>query len=146
MRFTAELESTGGNTTGFAVPDEVVASLAGGRRPKVTVALNGQTWRSSIASMGGRFMLGVSAANREAAGVAAGRTYDVDVELDTAPRAVEVPADLAAALAGDPTARAAWDALSFSHQRQHAEAITAAKKPETRQRRVAATLARLHGA
>jgi hypothetical protein len=145
MRFTAELESTGGNTTGFAVPDGVVESLGGGRRPRVTVALNGQSWRSSIASMGGRFMLGVSAANREAAGVAAGRTYDVDVELDTAPRAVEVPVDLAAALAGDPTARVAWDALSFSHQRQHAEAITAAKKRETRERRVAATLARLRG-
>ena len=140
MLFTAELQSTGGNTAGFVVPDEVLAALDGGRRPKVTVILGAHTWRSSIASMGGRFMLGVSLANREAAGATAGRTYDVEVVLDTAPREVAVPADLAAALAADPPARAAWEALSFSHQRRHAEAVLAAKAPETRARRVAKTV------
>ncbi len=140
MIFTAELEGTGGSTTGFVVPEEVLVALDGGRRPKVTVTLGSHTWRSSIASMGGRFMLGVSMANRETAGATAGQTYDVEVVLDTAPRAVDVPEDLAAALSADPRARAAWDALSFSHQRRHAEAVLAAKKPETRARRVATTV------
>ncbi len=145
MRFTAELESTGGNTTGFVVPEDVVESLGGGRRPKVTVTLGGHTWRSSIAAMGGRFMLGVSAANREAAGLEAGTVCDVVVEPDAAPRTVEVPEDLSAALTADSAARSAWDALSYSHQRRHVEAIAAAKRPETRARRVAATLAALRG-
>ncbi len=143
MRITTELQSTGRNTTGYVVPDDVVAALGGGRRPKVTATVRGHTWRTSIASMGGRFMLGVSAANREAAGLTAGEVHDVDIELDTAPRTVAVPEDLAAALAADPGARAAWDALSFSHQRQHAEAILAAKKPETRRRRVAGAVEKL---
>ena len=90
MDFTAELEATGGTTTGFVVPVDVVEALGGGRRPKVAVTVNGHTWRTSIASMGGRFLLGVSAAVREAAGVAAGQTHTVSVELDTAPRTVEV--------------------------------------------------------
>jgi len=145
MRFRAQLEATGGNTTGFRVPDEVVADLAGGNRPKVTVTVNDQSWRCSIARMGGEFWLGVSAANRELTGASAGNTYDVDVELDTAPRTVDVPPDLAAALAKDQQARAAFDALSYSHQRQHVEAIAGAKKQETRQRRIDKTLAMLRG-
>jgi uncharacterized protein YdeI (YjbR/CyaY-like superfamily) len=87
----------------------------------------------------------VSAANRELTGASAGNTYDVDVELDTAPRTVDVPPDLAAALAKDQQARAAFDALSYSHQRQHVEAIAGAKKQETRQRRIDKTLAMLRG-
>jgi len=145
MRFTAELESTGGTTTGFVVPESIVEALGAGRRPPVTVTVEGHTWRTSIASMGGRFLLGVSAANRAAAGASAGSVYAVDVVLDTAERTVEVPPDLAVALAGDAAARAAWDALSFSHQRAHAEAVASAKRPETRQRRVAATLEQLRG-
>lgn len=145
MDFTAQLQATGGTTTGFAVPEAVVEGLGGGRRPKVLATVAGHTWRTSIAAMGGQFWLGVSAAVREAAGVAAGETHEVTVELDTAPRTVEVPPDLAAALAGDPTAAAAWEALSHSHRRAHVEAVLAAKKPETRERRVASTLAKLRG-
>ncbi len=136
MDFTAELVASGGTTTGFVVPDDVVERLGAGRRPKVAATLGGYTWRTSIASMGGRFMLGVSAAVREAAGVAAGETHTVTVVVDDAPRSVEVPPDLAEALAASPEAAAAWAALSYSNQRRHAEAVLAAKRPETRARRV----------
>lgn len=143
MEFTTDLQATGGNTTGFVVPETVLAGLDAGRRPKVAATVNGHTWRTSIASMGGQFLLGVSAAVREAAGIAAGETHTVAVEVDDAPRIVEVPEDLAAALAAHPAAAAAWERLSYSHQRQHAEALTAAKKPETRERRISSTIAKL---
>ena len=102
MEFRAELQRTGGNTTGFEVPQEIVDGLGGGGRPKVVVRLNGYTWRSSIAKMGGSYWLGVSAQNRAGAGVAGGEVLDVSVELDTAERTVTVPEDLAAALDGAP--------------------------------------------
>jgi hypothetical protein len=143
MDFTTDLEATGGTTTGFVVPDEVVEGLGAGRRPKVVVTVQGHTWRTSIASMGGRFLLGASAAVREAAGLTAGQTYPVSVELDTAPRTVELPDDLAAALAASPEAAASWARLTYSQQRQHAEAVRAAKKLETRERRVATIVAGL---
>ena len=137
MRLTAELEATGGNTTGFRVPDEFVAELGGGGRPKVVATVNGHQWRTSIARMGGEYWLGVSAANRTGAGVGAGQVLDVDVVLDTGTREVEVPADLAEALAADPAAKAFWDGLSYSNKRYHVEQITGAKTESTRQRRVA---------
>lgn len=84
--------------------------------------------------------MGVSAENRALTGAVGGRTYDVDLELDTAPRVVEVPAELAEALALDGAARVAWDKLSYSHQRQHTLAIDGAKAAETRARRVEKTL------
>ena len=143
MEFTTELEGTGGNTTGFVVPDAVVAGLGGGRRPKVMATVSGHTWRTSIAPMGGRFLLGASAAVREAAGIAAGETHTVAVELDNAPRTVELPEDLAVAIAAHPDAAAAWERLSYSHQRQHVEAVAAAKKPQTRERRIASTITKL---
>jgi hypothetical protein len=137
MEFRAELQRTGGNTTGFEVPQEIVDGLGGGGRPKVVVTLNGYTWRSSIARMGGSYWLGVSAQNRAGAGVAGGQVLDVTVELDTAERTVTVPDDLAAALDREPAAKAVWDGLSFSHRRQHVEHIEDAKTAETRARRVA---------
>jgi Domain of unknown function (DUF1905)/Bacteriocin-protection, YdeI or OmpD-Associated len=138
-----ELRGGGGNTAGFVVPDEVVEELGGGRKPKVVVTIGKHTWRSSIVIMGGQFMLGVSMANREAAGVAAGQTLDVDVEFDTAPRTVEVPDDLAAELAGDDVASAAWATWSFTRQNEAARLLTEAKKPETRERRLEKVLAEL---
>ncbi|WP_406830812.1 YdeI/OmpD-associated family protein [Pedococcus sp. KACC 23699] len=140
MRFTAELQQTGRTTTGFEVPAEVVEGLGGGRRPKVTVTVNGATYRSSVAPMGGSHWVGVSAENRALTGAVGGQTYDVDLELDTEPRVVEVPAELAEALASDPVAKAVWDTLSYSHQRQHTLAVDGAKAPETRARRVTKTL------
>lgn len=143
MHLTTELTATGANTTGIRIPDEVVAELGSGNRPKVAATVNGHTWRTSIARMGGEFWLGVSADVRASAGIAAGDAVELDVELDTAPRTVEVPDDLAAALASSPAAAAAWEALSYSHQRQHVLAIEDAKTLETRARRVAGTVAKL---
>jgi hypothetical protein len=136
MRLTLELQRTGGNTTGFQIPDEAVTELGGGR-PKVAVTLNGVTFQSSIAKMGGSYWLGVSAERRTAAGVAGGQVYDLDVELDVAPRVIETPDDLRAALADEPALLSKWQKLSYSHQRAHVEAINSAKAPETRARRVA---------
>ena len=143
MDFTTELEASGGTTTGFVVPDAVVDALGAGRRPKVAVTVNGHTWRTSIAPMGGRYLVGASAAVRAAAGIAAGETHTVTVEVDDTPRTVEVPDELAAALSASPTAAAAWAALSYSQQRRHVDPLAAAKAPETRARRVAATMAAL---
>lgn len=145
MHLVSELTATGGTTTGIRIPDEAVAELGGGNRPKVVATVNGHTWRTSIARMGGAFWLGVSAENRAAAGLSAGDTVELDVELDSAPRTVEVPDDLAAALAAEPTAKAAFDALSYSHQRQHVLAVESAKKPETRARRVQSVVQALNG-
>jgi hypothetical protein len=142
MEFTTELLSTGGNTAGFVVPDAVVEELSSGRRPKVAATVNGHTWRTSIAPIGGRFLLGASAAVREAAGIA-GQTHTVTVELDSAPRTVEIPADLADAFVAHPAAAAAWERLSYSNQRRYAEAIAAAKAPATREGRIASTIATL---
>ena len=140
MRFRAELQRTGGNTTGFQVPDEIVAGLDGGGRPKVVATVNGYTFRSSIARMGGDYWLGVSVERRAAAGVEGGQVLDVDVELDTAPRAVEVPGDLRAALDAEPALRDFWDTVSYSNQRWHAEQLTSAKSAETRARRLTRSL------
>ena len=145
MHLSAELVATGGTTTGVRIPDDVVVALGGGSRPKVVATVNGHAWRTSIARMGGEFWLGASAEVRAAAGIAAGDAIELDVELDQAPRTVEVPDDLAAALAAAPAAKAAFDALSYSHQRQHVEAVLGAKAPETRARRVAAAIAKLTG-
>jgi hypothetical protein len=136
MRFRAELESAGKTAAGFEVPEEVVERLGGGGHPKVSVTVSGFTFRTSIARMGDRFLLGVSAERRARAGIEAGQVLDVDVELDTAPRVIEVPDDLAAALATDAQAKTFWDTLSYSKQSWHVHQVTSAKKAETRAARV----------
>lgn len=136
MRFRSTVELNGKTATGIEVPDEVVAGLGSHKRPAVTVTINGHTYRSTVAVMGGRFMLPVSAEVRAASGVAAGDEVDVDMELDTQPRTVSVPADLAAALDAQPGVRAAFDAMSYSHQRAHVLAVEGAKAAETRARRI----------
>jgi hypothetical protein len=144
MRFRAELESNGRTAAGFEVPEGVVESLGGGGHPKVSVTVNGFTFRTSIARMGGRFLLGVSTERRALAGIEAGQVLDVDVELDTAPREIEVPDDLAAALAADAQAKKFWDTLSHSKQSWHVHQVTSAKKAETRAARVEKSVAMLH--
>lgn len=137
MRFRATLELRGKTATGFVVPPEVVEALGGGKRPAVTVTVGGFTYRSTIAAMGGEYLLPVSGERRESAGLAAGDQVDVDVELDTAPRVVEVPAELQSALDAEPAAAQAFSALSYSHQLAHVLAVESAKTAETRARRVA---------
>ena len=145
MDFTTTVELGGKTATGMEVPAEVVSALGAGRKPAVRVTVGGHTYRSTIATMGGRFLLPLSAENRTAAGVAAGDTVAVHVELDAEPRTVELPADLAAALDADPEARRRFDALSYSHQRRHVLAVEGAKAEDTRARRVAGVLAALTG-
>jgi Domain of unknown function (DUF1905)/Bacteriocin-protection, YdeI or OmpD-Associated len=140
MRFRTEVELGGRTATGIAVPDEVVAELGSSKRPAVHVTINGYRYRSTVARMGGRFMLPVSAEVRAGSGVAAGDEVDVELELDTEPRVVEVPADLAAALAEVPGAAEAFAALSYSNQRQHVLAVEGSKAAATRARRIAKTV------
>lgn len=137
MRFTTTIELAGRTATGFAVPDEVVDALGSGKRPAVTVTVAGYTYRSTVASMGGRFLVPLSAEHRTASGIAAGDEVEVDLELDTAPRLLEVPDDLAAAIAADPAAQTAFDALSYSNRRRHVLSVEGAKTDATRQRRIA---------
>lgn len=136
MRFRATLELGGKTATGVQVPDEVVAGLGSHKRPAVTVTINGYSYPSTVATMGGRFMVPVSAEVRKHAGVEAGDEIDVDVVLDDRPRTVTVPDDLAAAL-GAAGARAAFDALTYSNRRAHVLSVEGAKAAETRARRVA---------
>ncbi|MFF0339319.1 YdeI/OmpD-associated family protein [Kribbella sp. NPDC004875] len=136
MKITAELLATGKNTAGFEIPESVVESLGGGGRPKVSVTVNGFTFRTSIARMGGRYLLGVSADRRTEAGVAPGDVLDLDVELDTAPRELEVPEPLATALAADAEAQAFWETLSYSNRQWHVLQVTSAKTEATRDRRI----------
>ena len=137
MRFHTTILQGGKTATGIRVPDEVVEALASGRRPAVTVTMNGYTYRSTIAVMGGEYMVGVSAEHRAGAGVAGGDEVDVDLELDTAPREVAVPDDFGAALDAEPAARATFDRISNSNKGWHVLQVTGAKTEETRQRRIA---------
>ena len=146
MRFRATIELGGKTATGVQVPGDVVTGLGGGGRPKVRATINGYTYRSSVASMGGRYMLGISAEVRERAGVAAGDTVDVDLELDTEAREVTVPEDLARAFRGDAAARRVFEGLSYSRQQRHVLSIEGAKTPETRQRRLDRAIAELREA
>jgi len=143
MRFRTTVEQAGKTATGSEVPSTVVEGLGAGRRPPVRVTINGFTYRSTVASMGGRFMVGVSAENRAGAKVAGGDIVDVDIELDTAPREVDVPSDLAAALKEDTKARKTFESLSYSNQNWHVQSIEGAKSDETRQRRIAKSVAAL---
>jgi hypothetical protein len=145
MRFRATLQLAGKTATGIEVPPEVVEALGAGRRPPVTVTLGAHTYRSTVAVMGGVYMVGVSAANRAAAGVAAGDQLDVDLELDTAPREVAVPPDVKAALDSAPSALRAFDALSYSARSGIVQQIEAAKTDQTRQRRIDKAVAALLG-
>jgi hypothetical protein len=137
MHFRATIDLDGTTATGMRVPAEIVEALASGKRPPVRVTINGYTYRSTVAVMGGEYLIGVSAENRAGAGVVAGDEVDVDVELDAEPREVTVPSDFAAALDAQPAARQTFDRLSYSNKSWHVLSIEGAKTDETRQRRIA---------
>jgi Bacteriocin-protection, YdeI or OmpD-Associated/Domain of unknown function (DUF1905) len=137
MRFRTTIVQSGKNTTGIQVPDEVVEALGPGKRPAVKVTVNGYSYRSTVASMGGVFMVSLSAEHRAGAGVGGGDEVEVDLELDSAPREVTVPPELAAALDAEPAARATFDGLSYSNKSWHVLQVTGAKTEETRRRRIA---------
>ena len=136
MRFKGTIETTGKTAAGIPVPDEVMEALGGGKRPAVQVTIGSYTYRSSVGTVDGRAMLPISVENRANAGVAGGDEVEVDIELDTAPREVTVPGDLAAALDAEPAARAMFDGLSYSLRQWHVLQVEGAKSPETRQRRI----------
>src|SRR5215469_16210960 len=140
MRFRATVELNGKTATGIEVPADVVAALGTGGRPPVTVTIGGHAYRTTVARMGGRYLIPLSAEHRKAAGVAAGDEVDVGIEPDTAPREVTVPADLTDALAGDAQAREFFDGLSYTHRKEWVRWIEEAKRPETRATRVAKTV------
>lgn len=140
---TSVLQEEGKNATGLRIPAEAIATLAAGKKPKVKVTLNGYTYRSTVAAFGDVFMLPLSAEHREAAGVKAGDLVEVTLELDTEPRTVDVPDDLAAALAEKPGATAVFDALNYSTRKEHVRQVESAKSAETRQRRIAGIVAKL---
>ena len=143
MQFNATIQLDGKTATGIRVPDEVIASLGGGNRPQVRVTLAGYSYQTTVARMRGEFKFPVSAAVREQAGVTAGDRVDVEIELDTSPRELAIPTDLANALGQHPDARRAFAKLSHTNQKRHVLAVESAKTTETRQRRITKALEEL---
>lgn len=144
--FRTTLEATGGNNVAIVVPEDVVAAFGRGKRVPVTVTIDGDhTYPNTISSMGGRFLLSFNAATRAATGRGAGDEVEVRLDADDAPRTVDPPAELAAELAKDPAAAAAWEAWSNSRKKEHATSIASAKTEATRERRVAKALEALRG-
>ena len=140
MKFRTTIAQSGKNTAGIPVPVDVVEALRAGRKPPVVVTVNGFTYRSSIATVDGQSMVGLSAERRAASGVSAGDEVDVEIEVDNAPREVTVPPQLAAALDADSAAKATWDKLSYSNRSWHVLQVEGAKSDETRDRRVAKSI------
>ena len=132
-----------GPATAIELSDDQVATLGGGKRAAVLVTTDGRSVRLRLAVMGGQNLIGISKANRATLGVEIGDEIEASIELDEAPREVEVSADLAEALTTVAGARAAFDKLPYTHRKEHVHAILDAKKPETRSRRIEATLAKL---
>ena len=136
----------GGGGCLVPVPRDVATKLGLKGMPKINAVIGGQPYRGSLMPMGdGTYCLGVLKSIQEAAGVGLGDSITVELELDTTPRIVELPADLARAFAGNKTMAARWEKLSFTNKKEMALSLTEAKKPETRERRLAAALAKLRG-
>lgn len=137
VTFRTTLWAAGGNNVGIVVPEETVLGFGRGKRVPVVVTIDGDyTYRTTIASMGGRFLISFNAETRAATGKGAGDEIEVGLDVDDAPRTVDVPAELARAFEADPVAATAWSTLSFSKQRAHAESVSSAKSDDTRTRRV----------
>jgi hypothetical protein len=134
MKFRTKILQAGKTATGIELPTKIVEALGAGKRPPIRVVINGYTYRSTVAVMGGKFMVGVSADVREAASVAGGDVVDVEVELDTATREVTVPPELRKALTRNPDAKQFFDRLSYTNTRLYTVPIEKAKTDETRQR------------
>lgn len=143
MKFHTNLLQTG-NNTGIEIPPEVIEALGGGKKPAVRLTVNGYAYRNTVAVMGGKYMVSFSSEHRAASGIRGGDAIEVDIELDTAPREVAVPADFAEALEAAGL-RPAFDKLAPSHRKEHVRAIEDAKTAETRARRIAKAVAKIAG-
>ena len=141
--FKTTLHQTG-NNTGIVVPAEIVEALGGGKRPALNVTVNGFAYLSSLATMGGQYMISFSSDKRVATGLNGGDKIAVTLELDTAPRVMDVPPDLQKALEKDKAAKAYFATLSYSNQRRHIDPINDAKTPETRARRIEKSVVLFH--
>ena len=144
VKFTSQLRVVENDNAG-QVPAEVVTALGGGDHPKVALTLNGYTYRSSIAKMGNGFWIPVSKARRAEGQLEVDVPYEIEIDLDTAPRMVDLPVELAAHFEIDAAAKAAWEAMSYSTQLRTVTPILNAKRPETRQRNVDKVIALLNG-
>lgn len=143
MRFETVMAQFG-NNAGVEVPPEILEGLGAGKRPAVSVTVNGFTYRSTVGVMGGKALVPFSSEKRAASGISGGDAITVDIEVDTAPRIVEVPDDLATALSASGVTDA-FAALSPSARKAHVTAVEGAKAAETRARRVEAVVAKLRG-
>lgn len=141
MKFRTTIRQSDGSATGIEIPDEVVAALGAGKKPPVRLSVNGYAYRSTVATVDGRSMVGFSAAHRAASGLAGGDAVEVEIELDTEPRVVEVPPELQAALDAEPRALETFDRLSNSMKGYHVAQVMDAKTAETRQRRIEKSIA-----
>ena len=139
--FRATIQQTGKTACGIEVPEAVVTGLGGNKRPAVVVTLDGYTYRSTVAPMSGGWWVGVNSDHREASGLRAGDEVQVTLELDTAPRELEIPPELAAALDADPQARSFFDGLSYSNKRVFTLSVEGTNNPETKARRVEKAIA-----
>jgi hypothetical protein len=136
LQFTTTLVARG-PAAAVVLDDEQAAAVGqGAKRFPVIASVNGYSWRSTVTRMRGEFLLGLNREVRDSAGVQAGDTADVAIELDTNPREVVVPEPLASALAADPAANAAFEGLAFTHRKEYARWVVDAKREETRDRRV----------
>lgn len=145
VSFRTVLWSSGGNNVGIVVPEEIVRGFGRGKRVPVVVTIDaGFTYRNTISSMGGQYLISFSSDIRAATGRGAGDEVEVILEIDDAPRAVDVPSALADALAADPDAAATWATLSYSKQKAHALSVDGAKSEDTRVRRVQKVIDALH--
>ena len=136
IKFRALLQPRGPAAAVILDDAQVAAVGEGAKRFPVVATVNGYTWRTSVARMGGEFLLGLNKEVRQGAGVEAGDEVEVAVELDTAPREVEVPEALAAALAADPQAKASFEGMAFTHRKEYARWVAEARQDQARQRRV----------
>jgi hypothetical protein len=141
--FRTTLRQSGKEATGIEIPPEVIKSLDAGKVPPVALTVNGYAYRSTVAVVGGQYMVGFNADHRAASGIKAGDVFDVEIHVDREPRTVEVPADLAAALDAEPRARATFEQISNSNKRWHVAPVTGAKTADTRQRRIDKSIAML---
>jgi len=140
LRFKGVLTPTprGGGGTLVPIPKAIAAKLGFKGMPKVNAVIAGTPYRGSLMPMGdGTYCLGVLKSIQEAAGVGYGDSITIDLELDTAPRTVALPADLANAIAHDKKATSAWEALSYTNKKEMARLLEEAKRPETRERMLA---------
>ena len=143
VRFTTTILQNGKTAMGFEIPASAVEALGAGKRPPVTVTINGYTYRNTIAVMGGAYMIGVSSEHRGPAKVQAGDEVEVELALDTAPREITVPPELQAALDADPAAKSTFDRLSYSNKSWHTLQVTGTNNPDTRARRIEKSIAAL---